>query len=372
MNSTLSGNRSAWITPAGRSRGQCFSSAVELLGDQRRPGPAARSSARGRACVGQRVPAVEPTAHWRGVRAKSSPAACSSRQRLARPPRNGRASGRRSDRPVEKGDDRRAALRARRPRCRPFLSRTGCGQGMPRAARCSISPRKNGRSSAATRFSYSVRMKLPPVGLQIEIGILDALGDALEARERADVVAGEELRQSSRPKRRYRRPCYAHSAASGPRSARGSGKNMSPRSAATSRRSQRSARRRLDDSSTSTSGAEAPAVTPSVPTLANRVPVDVGGALQQHGVRTAVAPGDFVQALRVGGIGRANHDHGVDDGRDLAHRLLPVGGGVADVLLVRARRCSESAASGTRRSPRCPAPTAWSASHKRACRRRAA
>ena len=53
---------------------------------------------------------------------------------------------------VEEGDDRRrpAAQLAERLAARFF---TGCGQVMPRAARCSIRPRKNGRSPAATRFS---------------------------------------------------------------------------------------------------------------------------------------------------------------------------------------------------------------------------
>ena len=35
----------------------------------------------------------------------------------------------------------------------PSLPWTGTGQGTPRAARCSINPRKNGRSLASTRFS---------------------------------------------------------------------------------------------------------------------------------------------------------------------------------------------------------------------------
>jgi hypothetical protein len=35
----------------------------------------------------------------------------------------------------------------------PVASRIGTGQAMPRAAKWSISPRKNGRSSRATRFS---------------------------------------------------------------------------------------------------------------------------------------------------------------------------------------------------------------------------
>src|SRR5664279_3549895 len=47
------------------------------------------------------------------------------------------------------------------PSTPPWRFFTGCGQVMPRVARCSIRPKKNGRSFAATRFSYSVRMKLP-------------------------------------------------------------------------------------------------------------------------------------------------------------------------------------------------------------------
>ena len=47
------------------------------------------------------------------------------------------------------------------PSIPPCLFLTGCGHVMPRAARCSIKPRKNGRSPSATRFSYSVRMKFP-------------------------------------------------------------------------------------------------------------------------------------------------------------------------------------------------------------------
>ena len=59
--------------------------------------------------------------------------------------------------------------------------------------------------------------------------------------------------------------------------------------------------------------------------------------------RAAGALGDFAQALRVGGVRRADHDHRVDLAGDPLHRLLAVGGGVADVFLVRRRRCSGSA-----------------------------
>ena len=41
----------------------------------------------------------------------------------------------------------------------PLRFFSGCGQMMPREARCVIRPRKNGSSLFATRFSYSVRMK---------------------------------------------------------------------------------------------------------------------------------------------------------------------------------------------------------------------
>ena len=44
---------------------------------------------------------------------------------------------------------------------------------------------------------------------------------------------------------------------------------------------------------------------------------------------------DFFQPLRVGGIWRADNDHRIHTRRDGLHRLLPVGGRVADVFLVR-------------------------------------
>ena len=88
-------------------------------------------------------------------------------------------------------------------------------------------------------------------------------------------------------------------------------------------------------SSTSTSGAEAPAVMPSRAIAAELAPVDVGGALHQRGARAAGALGHFLQPLRIRRIGRADHDHGVDHRRHALDRFLPVGGGVADVFLVR-------------------------------------
>ena len=69
---------------------------------------------------------------------------------------------------------------------------------------------------------------------------------------------------------------------------------------------------------------------------ANFRPVEIGGALRQHRDRAAFALGDFTQPLRVRRIRRADHDQGIDHRRHLLHRELAVGGGVADVFLVRA------------------------------------
>ena len=88
-------------------------------------------------------------------------------------------------------------------------------------------------------------------------------------------------------------------------------------------------------SSTSFSGAEAPAETPSVRMPSKPAPVDLGGAVDQHRDLAAGALGHFHQAQRIGGIGRADHDHRIDLGRDGLDRFLPIGGGVADVFLVR-------------------------------------
>ena len=74
---------------------------------------------------------------------------------------------------------------------------------------------------------------------------------------------------------------------------------------------------------------------PSRADALERRPVDLGGALHQHGAGAAVALRHLDQPQRVGGVGRAHHDHRVDVAGDRLHRFLAVGGGVADVLLVR-------------------------------------
>src|SRR5262249_60449990 len=64
-------------------------------------------------------------------------------------------------------------------------------------------------------------------------------------------------------------------------------------------------------------------------------PVDLGGGFQQHRVRTAGPFRDLLEALRVRRIWRSDHDERIDVGGDALDRLLAVGGGVANVFLVR-------------------------------------
>ena len=88
-------------------------------------------------------------------------------------------------------------------------------------------------------------------------------------------------------------------------------------------------------SSTITSGADAPAVMPRLLMPSKRVQSRSLGALRQHRDRAALALGDFAQALRVRRVRRTDHDQRIDHRRHLLDRELAVGGGVADVFLVR-------------------------------------
>ncbi len=95
-------------------------------------------------------------------------------------------------------------------------------------------------------------------------------------------------------------------------------------------------------SSTSTSGAEAPAVTPS-----RLMPLKMAQSISaarwiKHGIGAAGALGDLDQAERVRAVGRAHHDHAVASRRDPLHRLLAVGRGVADVVLARGDHAREA------------------------------
>ncbi len=95
-------------------------------------------------------------------------------------------------------------------------------------------------------------------------------------------------------------------------------------------------------SSTSTSGAEAPAVMPIVR-------MSPSGAQSMSAARSTswlfLQPArsrHFLEALRVRRIGRAHHQQRIHLVGDLLHGFLPVGGGVADVLLVGADDVGEA------------------------------
>ncbi len=64
-------------------------------------------------------------------------------------------------------------------------------------------------------------------------------------------------------------------------------------------------------------------------------PVDLAGALHQHGARAAGALGHLDEAERVRAVGRADDDHAVAFWRDSLHRVLAVRGGVANIVLAR-------------------------------------
>ena len=159
---TLSGKRSAWITPCGRLvRPDAALEIIELARDevaQARLHVVGATSGE----IEQRPPARRPTAHWRATSQNSAPARCIFASPSPTPAQCAAFGLPRPD-AFEKGDDRRRPARTARRAPRRFLFFTGCGQVMPCAARCVISARKNGRSSFATRFSYSVRMKEPRV-----------------------------------------------------------------------------------------------------------------------------------------------------------------------------------------------------------------
>ena len=150
-------------------------------------------------------------------------------------------------------------------------------------------------------------------------------------------------RRTPRRRIRCRPPSRPHSAAS--RSWRGRLKAIVSSAAVTTSTvtSKRSAKASIT-SSTRTSGADAPAVTPRRRDAGEARPVDLGGALDQHRERAAGALRHLAQPLRVGGVRRADDDHRVDLAGNALHRLLAVGGGVADVFLVRADDLREALA----------------------------
>ena len=204
-------------------------------------------------------------------------------------------------------------------------------------------------------------MKWPRLGAEQEVGVLDALGDALEGEQRAEIV-GLARNSSSSASRdfgvdRHLRPQLLRAAGSGRL------KTMLSSAVRTSSTVDVEARGEsvdhLVDQHLRRRGAGGDADASRHPSKSR--PVDLGGALDEHRLRAAGALGHLAQALRVGGVRRADHDHPVDPRRHALHRLLAVGRGVADVFLVRADDLRESARAARRRCRPCRRPTASSA-----------
>ena len=201
---TLSGKRSAWITPCGSACGQAASSASSSPpSSSARPG---RTSSRAAAAgVVERPPAgdaqiVGPRHARNAARRRcsraSAPPSAGAMERLdaARPhaveeasrsPPAGRTAGAAPRRPA------RGSASGRRCRC---------------AARCSISARKNGRSAGATRLLVERQDIGAALGAQQVVRVLDALGDALARHHLAEIVMRRRSCAARRRERRYRRP----------------------------------------------------------------------------------------------------------------------------------------------------------------------
>ncbi len=81
---------------------------------------------------------------------------------------------------------------ARARRALPSRPRTGCGQVMPRPARCSISPEEPGQLRRVHALFVERQDEVPGRGAQGEVAVLDPLGDAAEGHHRAQLIAFQE------------------------------------------------------------------------------------------------------------------------------------------------------------------------------------
>ena len=141
-------------------------------------------------CVRQLAPALgaQRIGRWseilprpRAARARAAPAAAQCA-----------ASGRRKERPV-----RKVTIAAGRPLSSPAArpSRlTGSGQACRAPPDVPSAPGRRAGLAVHALF-IECQDEGAAIGLQVEIGILHAFGDALEGQRRADVVAGEQLFQ---------------------------------------------------------------------------------------------------------------------------------------------------------------------------------
>ena len=99
-----------------------------------------------------------------------------------------------------------AGLPASRRSATPSRACTGSGQGRPWRARCSIRPRKNGRSARVDALLVDGQDEAAALGQEAEVGVLDPLGDALERNRRPELVVGEEGVQARQRRPVCRRP----------------------------------------------------------------------------------------------------------------------------------------------------------------------
>ena len=187
----MSGNRSAWMTPSGRSAGQHRLEMIEFARDEiAQAGCDAVGARRGE--IEQRPPALDRQrvlAKHRKVAARQMHL----RERLADA---GAMRGVRPPRPhaFEEVDDRRGTIGE------PAVDLALAIPGGLRATHAALGQMRHQRQEVRQIVHrHALFIEREDVGalagVQQEVGILDALGDALVGEQLADVVAFEEFRE---------------------------------------------------------------------------------------------------------------------------------------------------------------------------------
>ena len=184
----MSGNRSAWMTPRGRSSAN-GARERRVPPRSRRRGQAPPYPRRRAAALTERAPAMRPKARS-ALRHKVAAGVVHGRQRRA----DGTACstvGRRIHMPSRKVTIA-AGRPASSPMTAPFRRLTGSGQLMPLRSRCCISADEKRQVLAL----YALFVERQDVGaarrLEQEVRVLDALGNALAGHELADLIVAQE------------------------------------------------------------------------------------------------------------------------------------------------------------------------------------
>ena len=188
----MSGNRSAWMTPCGRSPRPVGFEVGQFVLDQRRQVGRDVAGAVGEAVI-ERAPAGQARARWRGARQslRRRGAACASARPTAA---QWAAVGRRTQKP-----SRKVTSAAGRP--------DSCAQ----VAAFGIAHRRRAGDAVRGQVLHQPEVERQVAGLDalfVErederaprrvhdvVGVLDALGDALEGQQLAQAIAGDEARQ---------------------------------------------------------------------------------------------------------------------------------------------------------------------------------